>query len=80
MGKIFDVDNIGASFSALDTGPAYSDTDEDSIIDLAKQVIHYFQSAQETIQKGDWIEYGRYNERLKEAVQDLNAAIELEEE
>lgn len=53
---------------------------EESIIDLARRVTNYFQAAQGSIQKGDWLAYGQYQERLEEAIKDLSAALELEED
>jgi len=78
--KIFGIDNSGVFSGLSETGHASQQNDDDSITDLARQVTRYFQAAQETIKKGDWAEYGRYQERLQEAIQELSAALELEEE
>lgn len=76
--KIFDIQDTGLSFS-LDAEVAHARTGEDSVTDLARRVTQYYQAAQESIQKGDWVEYGRYQERLEEAIRDLSAALEDEE-
>jgi uncharacterized membrane protein (UPF0182 family) len=75
--KIFDIEQTTVS-SLLDTEPDDFYTAEQSITDLARRVTQYFQAAQGSIQKGDWIEYGHNQERLKEAIQDLSAALEEE--
>jgi uncharacterized membrane protein (UPF0182 family) len=77
--KIFDIQDTGISSFSLGTEMDHSDTDEESVTDLARRVTQYFQAAQGSIQKGDWIDYGRYQELLEEAIQDLSMALELEE-
>lgn len=77
--KIFEID-AGVSFASMDTASAHSEMDEESVTDLARRVTQYFQAAQESIAKGDWVGYGQYQERLKEAIQELSMALELEEE
>ena len=78
--KIFEMDDTGVSFASLDTGSDHSEMDEESVTDLAKRVTQYFQAAQESIEQGDWLQYGQYQKRLQEAIQELSAALELEEE
>ncbi|MGA1796168.1 MAG: UPF0182 family protein [bacterium] len=79
MEKIFDIQDNGLS-SSLDTEADHSGTDEESVADIARKVTRYYEAAQGCIQKGAWAEYGRYQERLDEAIQELSAALELEEE
>ncbi|MEW5801385.1 MAG: UPF0182 family protein [bacterium] len=50
-----------------------------SIVDLAKMVTYYFQAASKSFQKGDWVEYGQYQEQLQRVIQDLSAALEQNE-
>ena len=78
--KIFEIDNIGISSLSLNAENIHSETDEESIPDLARRVTQYFEAAKGCIQKGDWVEYGQYQERLEEAIQELSSALELEEE
>jgi hypothetical protein len=52
-----------------------SQTVEQSITDLAREVTRYFQSARGSFQKGNWAEYGRYQEQLEKVIQELSAAL-----
>lgn len=78
--KIFDIENPGSSTFSLNMETTHSETDEESIPDLARRVAKYFQAAQKSIRKSCWMEYGQYQEQLEEAIKDLSAALELEEE
>ncbi|MGA1863870.1 MAG: UPF0182 family protein [bacterium] len=80
--KIFDVQSSELSSFSLGAETVHpdSDSDEESVIDLARKVTQYFQAAQGSIQKGDWIEYGRYQELLEESILELSMALELEDD
>ena len=78
--KIFNVQDAGIFSSSLGMEIDHLDDDEESVTDLARRVTQYFQAAQGSIQKGNWIEYGRYQELLEEAILDLSMVLELEEE
>jgi len=47
-----------------------------SIIDLAREVTRYFQSARGSFRKGDWVEYGHYQKQMEKVVQELSVALE----
>jgi uncharacterized membrane protein (UPF0182 family) len=57
-------------------GFGQTQTTGESITDLARKVTQYFQSARGSFRKGDWIEYGRYQEQLEKVVRDLSVALE----
>jgi len=78
--KVFNLEATGTSLSSLDAESDHSQMDEESVSDLARKVTRYFQAARESLQKGNWIEYGQYQVRLEEAMQELSLALELEEE
>ncbi len=49
--------------------------DRESIIDLARMITRYYLAAQESIRKGNWIEYGQYQEQLQKAIFDMSVAL-----
>lgn len=77
--KVFGIENAAASYISNESSQDKSTDGEDTIADLARRVTNYYQAAQETIGKGDWIEYGRCQELLRDAIQELSTALELEE-
>jgi len=49
--------------------------EEESITELARRVTRYFQAAQECIQRGDWVKYGQYQEKLQKAILEMSEAL-----
>jgi hypothetical protein len=78
--KIFDIKETELSTFSLGVEMSPPDADEESITDLARRVTQYFQAAKGSIQKGDWIEYGRYQDLLEESISELSMALELEDD
>ncbi|MGA1869894.1 MAG: UPF0182 family protein [bacterium] len=74
--KIFGIEEAEASSQFFTEGFDVRGSDAESIADLAKRVTQYYQAAQESIQKGLWIEYGKYQDLLHRAIQDLSEAFE----
>ncbi|MGA1825029.1 MAG: UPF0182 family protein [bacterium] len=76
--KIFGTREAEASSQVFTQGLDVVDTNgrSQSIEDLAKKVTQYYHAAQESIQKGRWIEYGQYQDLLHKAIQDLSGAFE----
>ena len=73
--KIFGIEQSDTSSKSITKGFDMTGPDAQSIKELAKRVTQYYEAAQESIQKGLWIEYGKYQDLLQKAINDLSGAF-----